>query len=299
MDWLSQTPEIWSSLLYILAGHFEHAGVLGDIVTKADQSSVAQELGGDPIKVMAAPKHVLQRKLLDGLRYLVKEELKLNNAGPADEGLWLVSKTVADKLRAHLLSQGISGIPSKNSVIFDVLQEHGVLLTTHNDKAIWNTTVKSESGWGNHFTFLKVAPLLIWESDDKPEIFAGTITIDPDNDTTETISIDDSANMIEPNTAVSNEQAPRTDSLEAVFDILGMDNTELPMIPPEILAEEPKITETVSSSPPLQLPDLLASLFKEEAINKYSEAEPSGEHFIMWLKEAIINRKLIINDVKA
>lgn len=61
---------------------------------------------------MAAPKHALQRKLLDGLRYLLKEKLKLNQSEASDgwlaeDVLWLVSKTVSDKLCAHLPSQGI------------------------------------------------------------------------------------------------------------------------------------------------------------------------------------------------
>ncbi|MGL4668110.1 MAG: MobH family relaxase, partial [Saezia sp.] len=162
LDWLCQTPDLWSVLLYHLSGQHENAGVLGEIVTKADQASVAQELGGDPEKAMAAPKHALQRKLLDGLRYLVKEELKLNNSGPSDgwltdDALWLVSKTVSDKLRAHLLSSGVSGIPEKNSVVFDVLQEHAIIQASPDDKAIWTATVKSDSGWSTQFTFLKVA----------------------------------------------------------------------------------------------------------------------------------------------
>src|SRR3546814_8213826 len=65
-------------LLYVLAGQDEHAGVLGELVIQADRASVAQSLGGDPARAMAAPKHALQRKLLEGLRYLLKEELKLN-----------------------------------------------------------------------------------------------------------------------------------------------------------------------------------------------------------------------------
>lgn len=181
LDWLSKTPELWSALLYVLAGSVEHAGVLGEIVSKADQASVAHELGGDPAKAMAAPKHALQRKLLDGLRYLVKEELQLNNAGPSDgwlteDALWLVSKTVADKLRAHLLSQGISGIPDKNSAIFDVMIEHSLLLPTVAGKAIWSATVKSnETGWSTKFTFLKVSPAIIWEAN-RPQAFAGSVT---------------------------------------------------------------------------------------------------------------------------
>ena len=54
-----------------------------------------------------------------------------------DEALWLVSKTVCDKLRAHLLSQGIEGIPTSNSAVFDVLQEHGIVQVASEGKAIW------------------------------------------------------------------------------------------------------------------------------------------------------------------
>ncbi|MBF9173201.1 TraI domain-containing protein, partial [Xanthomonas campestris pv. campestris] len=145
LDWLSGFPSLWAALLYIMAGQYEHAGVLGELVIKADRASVAQELGGDPAKAMAAPKHALQRKLLDGLRYLLKEELKLNQPQASDgwlthDALWLVSKTVSDKLRAHLLSQGIDGIPANNSAVFNVLQEHSMLQPAPDGKAIWRAT---------------------------------------------------------------------------------------------------------------------------------------------------------------
>jgi hypothetical protein len=92
-------------------------------------------LCGDPGKALASPKHALQKKLLDGLRYLLREELKLNRPRASDgwltdEALWLVSKTVSDKLRAHLLSHGIEGIPSNNTAVFNVLQEHAIVQTT-------------------------------------------------------------------------------------------------------------------------------------------------------------------------
>ena len=116
LDWLSGYPDLWGPLLYVLAGQYERAGVLGELVVQADRASVAQELGGDPARAMAAHKHALQRKLLDGLRYLLKEQLKLNQPEASDgwiteDALWLVSKTVSDKLRAHLLSLGVDGIP--------------------------------------------------------------------------------------------------------------------------------------------------------------------------------------------
>ncbi len=86
LDWLNGFSDLWASLLYVLAGQYEHAGILGELVVQADQASVAQELGGDPNKALAAPKHALQRKLLDGLRYLLKEEFKLNQPQASRSG---------------------------------------------------------------------------------------------------------------------------------------------------------------------------------------------------------------------
>ena len=330
LDWLSKTPDLWSALLYVLAGQFEYAGVLGEIVTKADQASVAQELGGDPAKAMTAPKHALQRKLLDGLRYLVKEELKLNNAGPSDgwltdDALWLVSKTVSDKLRAHLLSQGISGIPSKNSAIFDVMQEHSLLLPTPENKAIWSATVTSGvigKDWSNTFTFLKISPALIWESGQRPEAFNGTVIVSENpttesnttipQQTTDTATGEDVVQTsITPIPPVPEKQA---DSLDSVFDLLGFgatsfyENNETVTVnemnnivetPPELPPIEP--ISTVATSEPVNKKSKASQaepvMYINENINH--DATPSGEHFMDWLKSAILNRKLIINDAKA
>ncbi|WP_458726037.1 TraI domain-containing protein [Pseudomonas gregormendelii] len=45
--------------------------------------------------------------------------------GSPEDALWLVSKTVTDKLRAYLLSQAIEPIPLSNIAVFDQLQSHG------------------------------------------------------------------------------------------------------------------------------------------------------------------------------
>jgi len=183
MDWLCEYPELWAALLHALAGQHEQAGILGDIVVRADQASVAHALGGDPSLALAAPRHALQRKLLDGLRYLAHEVLKLNQPEASDgwltdNALWLVSKTASDKLRAHLLSQGISGIPERNTTLFNILQEYCLVLENAEGKAIWRATVQSESGWAQSFTLLKLAPSLIWQSENRPTPFAGTVVVE-------------------------------------------------------------------------------------------------------------------------
>ncbi|WP_397458513.1 MobH family relaxase [Pseudomonas asplenii] len=185
LDWLSRFPELWTALLQALAGQNERAGILGELVTRADQASAARALGGDPVQALNAPRHSLQRKLIEGLRYLLHESLKLNQPQASDgwlteDALWLVSKTVSDKLRAHLLAQGISGIPERNTTLFNILQEHGLVLENSEGKAIWRATVHSDSGWSQTFTLLKLAPNLIWETDQRPPTFIGSVQLEPE-----------------------------------------------------------------------------------------------------------------------
>lgn len=311
LDWLSGYPALWASLLYVLAGQYEHAGILGELVVQADRASVAQELGGDPARAMAAPKHALQRKLIDGLRYLLKEELTLNQPRASDgwltqDALWLVSKTVSDKLRAHLLSQGIEGIPSSNTAVFNVLQEHGMLQPTPDGKAIWRATVSSAAGWSHSFTLLRLSPALIWQPDERPEPFAGTVTVEaaaeteaPEQPATGTDDVPGStrteADSAQPVASQSPPEAAPADA--AMDDLLSL------IAPPAQESggkQEPPIQDNSASSipPAAQHTDANVGLPKQVP-EPPGSTEPSGEHFIAWLQQGIQARRLIINDAKA
>ncbi|MFU7253101.1 MobH family relaxase [Pseudomonas aeruginosa] len=295
-DWLCGYPDLWAALLYVLAGQYEHAGTLGELVVQADQASVAQELGGDPSKALAAPKHALQRKLLDGLRYLLKEEFKLNQAGPADgwltqEALWLVSKTVSDKLRAHLLSQGIDGIPSSNTAVFNVLQDHGIALATPDGKAIWKATVTSNAGWSHNFTFLKLSPAMIWDASDRPAPFVGRVQVEEEQAEPQALAVADVPRTegidAAPASTAPIASAATDPGVAALLDLLG--DTTPPTAPeiPSCPVAEPEPAPLTVPPPPMSLapaPD---------------RAEPSGAHFMAWLRQSIQTRKLIINDAKA
>ncbi|WP_025809820.1 MobH family relaxase [Pseudomonas chlororaphis] len=293
LDWLCIHPSLWSALLYVLAGQYEHAGALGELVIQADRASVAQELGGDPARALAAPKQALQRKLLDGLRYLLKSELKLNQAGPADgwlthDALWLVSKTVADKLRAHLLSQGVDGIPSSNTAVFNVLQEHGMLLPTQEGKAIWRATITSENDWSHSFTLLRLSPALVWEAAERPEPFAGTVVVEADS---------------EPST--SPEHSPQLQPVppgpDAVADLLSLFMDDEPTTPPETeLSAMTQFQEGPVVAPaPAALPPAGEEHQVQPSPQRQSQAQPSGAHFVEWLDKGIGARRIIINDAKA
>lgn len=309
LDWLSGYPEPWASLLYVLAGQYEHAGVLGELVVQADRASVAQELGGDPSRAMQAPKHALQRKLLDGLRYLLKEELKLNQPQASDgwltqDTLWLVSKTVSDKLRAHLLSQGIDGIPANNTTLFNVMQDHGLLQPTPDGKAIWKATITSEAGWSHTFTLLRLVPALIWNADELPGAFAGTVVIESSAETAEAGAADDPAVTPSappppaPTTAAlaardgSDGAAGQADAVDALLSMLG--SSEPPSATARPKATPPAPVEDPLPDPPGHGPQ------REPAQRPGSpEAPPSGEHFMDWLRHGLQSRKLILNDAKA
>ncbi|GKS83705.1 TraI domain-containing protein [Acidovorax sp. SUPP1855] len=307
LDWLSGYPTLWAALLYVLAGQYEHAGVLGEIVTQADRASVAQELGGDPGKAMAAPKHALQRKLLDGLRYLLKEELRLNQPQASDgwltqEALWLVSKTVSDKLRAHLLSQGIDGIPANNTAVFNVLQDHGMLQPTADGKAIWKATVTSDAGWSHAFTLLRLAPALIWEGHERPEPFAGSVEV----------VLDEPASCQETPTAEpENSHAVPVSGPSPSIAAASSLTKNSPVLPPgdgvdallalmETPAVEPVATEAAKalSQPTPRNPPTDSSPEPSRTPGTAVQA-PSGEDFMDWLRRHIERRTLIINDARA
>ncbi|NWB99766.1 TraI domain-containing protein [Pseudomonas gingeri] len=278
LDWLSGFPSLWASLLYVLAGQYERAGVLGDLVIQADRVSTAQNIGGNPSKALQAPIHSLQHHLITGLRHLVLHELKLNQPGAAgwltQDALWLVSKTVTDKLRAYLLSQSIEGIPTSNIAVFDELQSHGLVESTPEGKAIW-TALVAQGDWQQSFTFLRLQPALIWGSEDRPEAFSGTVSVALDDHPTEV-----QASVPTPK-AVSkgSGQSPSQPDLGAMEDAdhLGtlLDMFEL---------ADPEASGTPSASA-LEISNLLSN--------------NPGQEFLNWVKEGIQSHKLIINDSKA
>ncbi|QCG68218.1 MobH family relaxase [Pseudomonas veronii] len=278
LDWLSGFPSLWASLLYVLAGQYERAGVLGELVIQADRVSTAQNIGGNPSKALQAPIHSLQHHLISGLRHLVQHELKLNQPGAAGwlthDALWLVSKTVTDKLRVYLLSQAIEGVPSSNIAVFDELQSHGLVESTPEGKAIW-TALVAQGNWQQTFTFLRLQPALIWGNEDRPEAFSGTVSVAADDHPTDATVSPPAPKAggagSHQNQSVEDPMAmENADYLETLLDMFEMGETEVRDTPSQNAVE---ISNPISDSP--------------------------GQVFLNWVKEGILSHKLIINDSKA
>ncbi|WAH60945.1 TraI domain-containing protein [Pseudomonas silvicola] len=287
LDWLSGYPALWGKLLYLLANHYEHAGILGELVLQADRVSTAQNIGANPSKALQAPTHSLQHHLLTGLRHLVKNEFKLNQPGAAgwltDEHLWLVSKTATDKLRAYLLAQSVDGIPSSNIAMFDELQSHGLVEATPDGKAIWTAAV-TDGDWQQQFTFLRLLPSLIWADEPRPPVFTGTletvleVTSDPTDPPTSPRTGSTKATTAAPASAKANRPRhpeacpPDTDEGDYLSPLLEL--FETPEFEP---SDRP-------SSEPVATPETNNDL---------------GHQFMEWLRAGLKDHALIINDSQA
>ncbi|WP_252090611.1 MobH family relaxase [Pseudomonas sp. MWU13-3659] len=327
LDWLSGFPELWRQLIYLLAGQHEHAGILAEIVVQADKASVAQQLGGNPERALAAPKQSLQRQLADGLRFLVREKLKLNHPdGPSDgwltqDALWLVSKPAADQLRAYMLTQGIEGVPTSNAPFFNMLQDQAIIQTNAQDKAIWKATIDNGRGWKNNFTFLKISPALVWPNpDDRPEQYGGSLTVDVEQEA-----------AVAPSPAAETVCGVPEDTIDSVAETHQPPLRPRPLVQPgpsegiqssereELLALYSNITEpseelsasqgSAAAPPPHQgieeaeaAEDSLAAPARNAALKDVTTMPTSsslGGNFIAWVKAGIASHKLIINDTKA
>lgn len=320
LDWLSGYRELWSSLIFVLAGQYQHAGVLGEMIVQADQASVAQELGANPQRAMEAPKNTIQRQLADGLRTLVIEKFKLNQPeGPSDgwltqDALWLVSKPVSDQLRALMLSQGVEGIPTSNAPFFNLIQDQAIIQVNAQDKAIWKATIDTGRGWKNTFTLLKVSPALIWpDPTDRPAPFTGIFTLEQPEDTeldqqrsapvsdiaTPSLPIPQSVTHV-----TSSQEMPSSETLPPPAFQTGLD----PMDETLALADE-LFGEAAPSSeiPTSQLPsdvtrdsftDCIAEHSAEEAISA-KDTTDLGQAFIAWARRGVLSHTLVINDAKA
>lgn len=180
LDWLMTQPKLFAQLMYTISGHTERGGIIAELIHQADRASVAKALGGDPVQALSAPVESIQRKLAEGLRYMVKEQFKLNQKGGVawltDEALWLVSPRAVNELKAHLYAQGIKSIPADLNRLYGELQAHGLIEEVTDGKSVWKCEI-SEGDWKQSFNMIKVPPTLIWGVEGKPTPFSGSIKI--------------------------------------------------------------------------------------------------------------------------
>jgi hypothetical protein len=243
---------------------------------------------------MAAPKHALQKNLLDGLRYLIREVFKLNQPQASDgwltqDALWLVSKTAADKLRAHLLTQGFEGIPTANPALFNVMQEHAIVLASPDGKAVWCATVRGDNGWTQGFTFLRLSPALIWEPDQRPEPFAGVVS-------TTSGTIKEAAPIVQQGKQPVKVEAPITlekETGEASEEI--EEEADFPEMPYEFNPLASEIDEGGGEGDGNPVSVFPGELGFRSCSTTTVDPNQVGEHFVEWLRQGLSQFRFAVN----
>jgi conjugal transfer pilus assembly protein TraI len=264
LSWLASDREVLTAWVATISGDRNNAGVLGEIIARADGESVARNLGaGDSIRLPTARATPLHEKLLTALRHLIDEgELPLNRNGAGgwyvNDDLWLVSKRTADALRAHLIREGHDGIPTRNDRLFDVLQEHG-LAASNGERAIWRARVAGD-GWAHELTMLRVPAARVWpDIERRPERFAGSVT--PIESATDTANVEQAT----PTVRAGQDTTPASDR-----KVPGRQETK----GAQPGNDDANVTETTDSS-------------------------DAGEQFLAWLKKAVAAREIQVNTVTA
>ncbi len=278
LHWLASEREVLTAWLSVISGMSEDAAPLGQIVEEADRLSTAADLTGNvPRQMPTARVRPLHERLITGLRYLIdSQQLPLNRPGAAGwllaEDLWLVVKTALDALRAHLLQEGQSGVPSDNRRLMDELQQRGALVP-NGERAVWSARV-TLGGWQHELTLLRFPVSRLWpDPATRPEACHGAIT-----------PLAEANAAAAPGTPPAPSRSIATDSrsepVEAVEALdptasLGEVDGQAGPAPTASLAE--RVTEAPALAPPVDL----------------------GQAFLAWLRSGLASGDLSINTVNA
>ncbi|EBL8291845.1 relaxase [Salmonella enterica] len=301
MNWLAQYRELYESFLYCISGHYDRAGIMGELVLEADRASVAQFMGANASSALERSQPSLAKQMLTALRELAQTQFKLSNTHSGSDGwltedaLWLISKTTADRVRAWLLQQGVTGVPDSNTRLFDEMQAHGLIIPTPEGKAVWSCDITADSGWtpGCPLTLLKVSPSRLWSTPDKrPAPFAGKVI--PVTGNAETMADTDSTQPTPLSPLATRPQETALTDLafslfapqepEAGGEILSpvqhdtVKQTAIVLPSPPVAAPEPADHTSGTENPPSQQPDV---------------------EFLAWLREGIRSHKIIVNRAMA
>ena len=318
--WLAEYPEAFSALMYAMADHKDKAGLLSEIVQKADQNSVTLALGGDVSKLTQKPITSFAKQLLMALRHLLQHKFKINTPkGPSDgwlteDALWLMSKPTADQIRAYLLEQGISA-PADNPKLFSEMQSLGIIESTNDGTAIWHCRIKADSGWcpPKAFSLLRIKPEVAWENlNDRPGIFLGRVDIEAeeisntkieesvsntnagiDNIDSENTSISISFDNISELKPIETEQVPKNeDMMDLMMDLFSP--TEKTLIPADEKENKEDVIQNNQVAKGLQNSDV-----PPDTSTSRDSKTISGESFVEWLKAGILGNTLTINNSSA
>lgn len=285
IDWVMGDEEAWYALSHFLIGDYSNAGVLHEIVQKADQASVAANLGGDVKAVTSASvQRPLSERILRTLQNLVETDvISINRPGAfgfyAKGYVYFVVSRTLDAVKDKMRAEGQS-VPNDRNRLMDELQQFEVIEKTGAGRAVFSTRVKV-GDWEQNLKLLKISALKVWSNDDNrpaenPDV--EIVELDSDgNPTAATQSIPSVEKPREVKAPVKDAPATDPDDSKAVKSEKTIVKVDAEPVIPELDAELEELDALINQPGP-DADEVDMSEFDDSLYDDFdSPAQPDNE----------------------
>jgi len=340
-EWLFQDTELLCQLFSTITHSTFGGGAILDIVRAADKASVSTNLGAyTGVHTEHSSAVPLHEKVIVSLRNLISDgELKKNKPGAAiwvtETETWVVSKTTIEAVRLQLTNEGHKGIPKNVVRIFQILEEHDMIIAHPEGESVWKCNIEYyPTNWKQSLTFLRFKNETLWTTS-APVSFDGKITpVDKKgNPIGEGVVIEDTAPTTKPEPAnVNSENSSElskkinndTPPISAYENVPSASYEDTPIegqftqhhafedhphsptkpekrssTPSKIETKKPPKSPTKTEGSETQIVSSAQARKLWTGSRKAREEELIKNHFIGWLIKSIEKRRLRVNEAKA
>ncbi|MCF6231099.1 MAG: TraI domain-containing protein [Gammaproteobacteria bacterium] len=297
-DLLAQNSEIMVQLTAWLYNDVYESGAVGEIIRCADGESVASNRvgGGERQRLPNAPAVPMVERMMRALRQCIYEdELKFNRSGAAGwvEGdfTYLVCGVAAGKVIDRLHQEGNTDIPTNNTRLFDIWQDHNYVVEAPDNRAIWHIAVTGEN-YQHNLSMLKFETGRLFHPSRRPQPFSGKLVQREASEIAESEK--------------TPRSAPKNPKTEETSTILTQHAGE-PNLPETAPDQKSKTSSTPRSDrPTTQAADATApqdtaptGLPQTASLPSSLEDPKIGNHFMAWLRAGLRDKGLKINRKEA
>lgn len=295
--WLNSDLSLLEQWTEALSGsNIDDANAISEIIKKADQYSVANNLtGGHAVSIAQQPAVPLHQRIAVELRRLIDEEWKRNEPGgvafhtQSSDTIWLVSKRSLDELRSSLIGQGQTGIPP-NPRIMDELIQYDYLNASCDGKASRRIAIKI-GDWEQLLTCIGVRASKLWGAGSGPltDIDVHIVLEDGKREeSSSTSQIIDNTQPISQNL----EQASSASAVEKQTVAASVTDTVVSESYQEADDDAPPDPKAEDSQP-------VPAALDKEALSESVPVENLAKSFCTWLTTGVKTGTLEINNAKA
>ncbi|MCG7962320.1 MAG: DNA-binding domain-containing protein, partial [Candidatus Thiodiazotropha taylori] len=276
--------------------NIDDANAISEIIKKADQYSVANNLtGGHAVSIAQQPAVPLHQRIAVELRRLIDEEWKRNEPGgvafhtQSSDTIWLVSKRSLDELRSSLIGQGQTGIPP-NPRIMDELIQYDYLNASCDGKASRRIAIKI-GDWEQSLTCIGVRASKLWGAGSGPLTDIDVHIVLEDGKREESSSTSQIVDNTQP-ISQNLEQVSSASAVEKQTVAASVTDTVVSESYLEADDEAPPDPKAEDSQP-------VPAALDKEALSESVPVENLAKSFCTWLTTGVKTGKLEINNAKA